>query len=165
LSKFLSAKLDDHYTVSTAALPGLNILLRRQPLTTDQTSHTISLPQSLHIIKCILKEIHVQSLIQPDRNLIFNMIKYVLTNSQIVELIKTDRYETDFVYSVIQAVDGEKDPRNLLVSFEILRSMCQQLSLGPFVEETFDVFACYFPIDFTPVILDNKFFLSLLIMI
>jgi DNA repair/transcription protein MET18/MMS19 len=152
LSTYLSSKLDDHYTVSTAALPGLNILLRRQPLgTSSSDQHTISLEKSLHIIKCMLKEIHVQSLIQSDRNLIFNMIKFALANRPIVELIKTDRYETDFVYSVIQAVDGEKDPRNLLVSFESLRSMCQQLSLGPFVEETFDVFACYFPIDFSPV--------------
>jgi DNA repair/transcription protein MET18/MMS19 len=121
----------------------LNILLRRNGL--------ISTERTLHVMKCLLKEIHVQSLIQSDRNLIFNILKFVLTEQRVVDLIKSDRFETDFVYSVIQAIDGEKDPRNLLVSFESLRLMCQQLNLGPFVEETFDVFACYFPIDFNPV--------------
>lgn len=43
------------------------------------------------------------------------------------------------------------DPRNLMICFECLRLMCQELKLGPFVEETFEIFACYFPIDFTPV--------------
>ncbi len=45
---------------------------------------------------------------------------------------------------------GEKDPRNLLVCFDCIRLTCEKLSLGPFVEETFEVFACYFPIDFNP---------------
>lgn len=65
--------------------------------------------------------------------------------------IKDEHYETDFVFGFIQAMDGEKDPRNLLVCFECLRVICQNLQLGPFVEETFEVFSCYFPIDFTPV--------------
>ena len=65
--------------------------------------------------------------------------------------MRKQNYDTDFVYGYIQAMDSEKDPRNLLVCFEIIRLMCQQLNLGPFVEETFEVFACYFPIDFTPV--------------
>ena len=44
-----------------------------------------------------------------------------------------------------------KDPRNLLICFECINLMCHELRMGPFVDETFETFACYFPIDFTPV--------------
>ena len=151
MATYLCSKLDDHYTVSTAALPGLNLLLGRQSSNNESGENCISRDKSLRIIKSILKEVHVQSLIQPDRNLIFNMTKFFLASPNLVDLVREQNYETDFVYGVIQAIDGEKDPRNLLVSFECIRSMCAQLSLGPFVEETYEVFACYFPIDFTPV--------------
>ncbi len=150
----MCSKLDDHYTVSTAALPGLNHLLQnRQPQQQEiiREEHTLSAEKSLEIIKTILKEIHVQSMIQSDRNLIFNMIKFYLSQRRLVQIVKQQNFDTDFVYGFIQAMDSEKDPRNLLVCFENIRLMCQQLNLGPFVEETFEVFACYFPIDFTPV--------------
>ncbi|XP_052654560.1 MMS19 nucleotide excision repair protein homolog isoform X4 [Harpia harpyja] len=48
-------------------------------------------------------------------------------------------------------MDGEKDPRNLLVAFQIVRDLiAKNYALGPFVEELFEVTSCYFPIDFTP---------------
>ncbi|PKU30403.1 hypothetical protein llap_19293 [Limosa lapponica baueri] len=57
----------------------------------------------------------------------------------------------DFTFGFIQVMDGEKDPRNLLVAFQIVRDLiAKNYSLGPFVEELFEVTSCYFPIDFTP---------------
>ncbi|KAH0504569.1 MMS19 nucleotide excision repair protein-like protein [Microtus ochrogaster] len=51
----------------------------------------------------------------------------------------------------VQVMDGEKDPRNLLVAFRIVHDLISKdYSLGPFVEELFEVTSCYFPIDFTP---------------
>lgn len=38
--------------------------------------------------------------------------------------------------------------------FDCIRLICHNLNLGPFVEEMFEVFACYFPIDFNPVTLN-----------
>ncbi|XP_019062509.1 MMS19 nucleotide excision repair protein homolog isoform X2 [Fukomys damarensis] len=50
-----------------------------------------------------------------------------------------------------KVMDGEKDPRNLLVAFRIVHDLiARDYSLGPFVEELFEVTSCYFPIDFTP---------------
>lgn len=152
LSTFLFSKLDDHYTVSTAALPGLDLLLKHPHISTQK---------SLEIVQKILKEIHVQSLVQSDRHLIFSMLKYILASESIVSLVKQQKYDTDFVFGLIQAIDGEKDPRNLVSCFECIRLACSQLNLGPFVDETFEVFACYFPIDFTPVILISFDFCSL----
>uniref|UniRef100_A0A4W3IBQ0 MMS19 nucleotide excision repair protein n=1 Tax=Callorhinchus milii TaxID=7868 RepID=A0A4W3IBQ0_CALMI len=57
----------------------------------------------------------------------------------------------DFIFGFIQAMDGEKDPRNLLMAFQISREMVtKKYELGAFVEELFEVTSCYFPIDFTP---------------
>ncbi|OWK07673.1 MMS19 [Cervus elaphus hippelaphus] len=57
----------------------------------------------------------------------------------------------DFTFGFIQVMDGEKDPRNLLVAFRIVYDLISRdYSLGPFVEELFEVTSCYFPIDFTP---------------
>lgn len=57
----------------------------------------------------------------------------------------------DFVYGVINAVDGERDPRILLYLFEFLPKFLTTFPLGHLNEEAFEVIACYFPIDFTPM--------------
>jgi len=56
----------------------------------------------------------------------------------------------DFVFGFIQAVDGEKDPKNLLLVFELVRVIISNFSIDLFAEDLFEVTSCYFPIDFTP---------------
>uniref|UniRef100_A0AAR2LPT5 MMS19 nucleotide excision repair protein n=1 Tax=Pygocentrus nattereri TaxID=42514 RepID=A0AAR2LPT5_PYGNA len=57
----------------------------------------------------------------------------------------------DFVFGFVQAVDGERDPRNLLLAFQIARNIIHRgYDLSQFTEELFEVTSCYFPIDFTP---------------
>ena len=64
------------------------------------------------------------------------------------------------VSEVVAAVDGERDPRCLLLSFRIVRQLVVvlrgggpggQAVLSDSAEELFDVIACYFPISFVPV--------------
>lgn len=57
---------------------------------------------------------------------------------------------TDFVYGVISAMDGERDPRNLVFLFAFLNDFLKNVPLGHLVDEMFDVMSCYFPIDFHP---------------
>lgn len=57
---------------------------------------------------------------------------------------------SDFVYGVINAIDGERDPRILYSIFDFLPSFLRKFSLGHLVEEMFEVCACYFPVDFHP---------------
>ena len=57
----------------------------------------------------------------------------------------------DFVFGFIQAVDQERDPRNLLIIFSCIPVIAKFFELQPFVEEFFEVFSCYFPIDFAAV--------------
>uniref|UniRef100_A0A674AQQ2 MMS19 nucleotide excision repair protein n=1 Tax=Salmo trutta TaxID=8032 RepID=A0A674AQQ2_SALTR len=57
----------------------------------------------------------------------------------------------DFVFGFVQSVDGERDPRNLLLAFQIARKIIHGgYDLGKFTEELFEVTSCYFPIDFSP---------------
>jgi len=57
----------------------------------------------------------------------------------------------DFLYCVISSMDGERDPNNLILLFRILPQFLRNFPLGHLAEETFDVIACYFPIDFYEV--------------
>lgn len=62
----------------------------------------------------------------------------------------------DFTNAIITAVDGEKDPRCLLVAFRLVSGVTRLFSgeKNKFLElseELFDVVSAYFPISFTPV--------------
>uniref|UniRef100_A0A8D0AVG7 MMS19 nucleotide excision repair protein n=1 Tax=Sander lucioperca TaxID=283035 RepID=A0A8D0AVG7_SANLU len=61
----------------------------------------------------------------------------------------------DFVFGFVQSMDGERDPRNLLLAFQIHDSLLLSVDFlsavsGKFAEELFEVTSCYFPIDFSP---------------
>lgn len=61
----------------------------------------------------------------------------------------------DFVYGVINAIDGERDPRILIFLFDFIPNFLQTFPLGHLNEEAFEVIACYFPIDFNPAASDS----------
>lgn len=56
----------------------------------------------------------------------------------------------DFVYGVINAIDGERDPRILVQIFDFIPKFLQRYPLRHLSEEFFEVCACYFPVDFHP---------------
>lgn len=99
--------------MSIPSLPALKRLLHKQEIPGTKGSF-ITKEKSILIIKSILKDIHVQSMVQNDRMIVFNMCQFVLNCDSLVTQIIEEKYATDFVYGFIQAMDGEKDPRNLL---------------------------------------------------
>lgn len=99
--------------MSISSLPALEHLLHKQEISETKESF-ITKDKSILIIKSILKDIHVQSMVQNDRMIVFNMCQFVLNFDPLVTQIIEEKYATDFVYGFIQAMDGEKDPRNLL---------------------------------------------------
>uniref|UniRef100_A0A673UY22 MMS19 nucleotide excision repair protein n=1 Tax=Suricata suricatta TaxID=37032 RepID=A0A673UY22_SURSU len=135
---FYENRLKDHHLVIPSVLQGLRAL-----------SLCVALPPGLavSVLKAIFQEVHVQSLPQVDRHTVYSII----TNFMRTREEELKGLGADFTFGFIQMMDGEKDPRNLLVAFRIVHDLISRdYSLGPFVEELFEVTSCYFPIDFTP---------------
>lgn len=57
----------------------------------------------------------------------------------------------DFLYHIISSIDGERDPKNLNLIFSFMPKFLNTYPLLHLREEMFEVFACYFPIDFNPL--------------
>lgn len=56
-----------------------------------------------------------------------------------------------FIETFLHVANGEKDPRNLLLSFALNKSITSSLqNVENFKEDLFDVLFCYFPITFKP---------------
>ncbi|XP_023564623.1 MMS19 nucleotide excision repair protein homolog isoform X2 [Octodon degus] len=132
---FYENRLKDHHLVTPSVLQGLRAL-----------SQCVALPPGLavSVLKAIFQEVHVQSLLQVDRHTVYSIItNFMQTREEGTQQLSGK--------SAKRVMDGEKDPRNLLVAFRIVHDLIsREYSLGPFVEELFEVTSCYFPIDFTP---------------
>ncbi|XP_071487624.1 MMS19 nucleotide excision repair protein homolog [Diadema antillarum] len=137
LLEFFCARLLDHYSITPHTLKGFLAL-------SSQSRFPVGFATS--VMTAIFKEVQVQTLVQVDRRTVYNLMANLLRTS-IQEL---QAMGSEFVLGVLHAVDGEKDPRNLILVFNILPTVINNFSIDMFVEETFEVVACYFPIDFRP---------------
>uniref|UniRef100_A0A674I447 MMS19 nucleotide excision repair protein n=1 Tax=Terrapene triunguis TaxID=2587831 RepID=A0A674I447_9SAUR len=130
---FYENRLKDHHLVIPAVLQGLHALSMCEVLAPGL---------AVSVLKAIFQEVHVQRLGCGDPG---PSLCVLLPSAELKGL------GADFTFGFIQVMDGEKDPRNLLVAFQIVRDLILEgYVLGPFVEELFEVTSCYFPIDFTP---------------
>ncbi|NXN18997.1 MMS19 protein, partial [Indicator maculatus] len=135
---FYENRLQDHHLVIPSVLQGLQAL---------SMCEVLSPGLAVSVLKAIFQEVHVQSLLQLDRHTVYSIITNFMGSRE--EELKG--LGADFTFGFIQMMDGEKDPRNLLVAFQIVHDLiAKNYVLGPFVEELFEVTSCYFPIDFTP---------------
>uniref|UniRef100_A0A8C0EXC3 MMS19 nucleotide excision repair protein n=1 Tax=Bubo bubo TaxID=30461 RepID=A0A8C0EXC3_BUBBB len=135
---FYENRLQDHHLVIPSVLQGLRAL---------SMCEVLSPGLAVSVLRAIFQEVHVQSLLQLDRHTVYSII----TNFMGTREEELKGLGADFTFGFIQVMDGEKDPRNLLVAFQIVRDLiAKSYALGPFVEELFEVTSCYFPIDFTP---------------
>ncbi|XP_027503972.1 MMS19 nucleotide excision repair protein homolog [Corapipo altera] len=135
---FYESRLQDHHLVIPSVLQGLRAL---------SMCEVLSPGLAVSVLKAIFQEVHVQSLLQLDRHTVYSII----TNFMSTREEELKGLGADFTFGFIQVMDGEKDPRNLLVAFQIVRDLItKDYALGPFVEELFEVTSCYFPVDFTP---------------
>ncbi|KAK6462187.1 Dos2-interacting transcription regulator of RNA-Pol-II-domain-containing protein [Scheffersomyces coipomensis] len=82
----------------------------------------------------------------------------ILATSLKLHLPKNEETNDLFIKSFIHIASGEKDPRNLLISFELNSNLNSVFEFDTidnelhkeFINDLFDVCFCYFPISFTP---------------
>ncbi|KAF3704674.1 MMS19 nucleotide excision repair protein -like protein MMS19-like protein [Channa argus] len=138
LIAFYENRLKDHYVVTSPVLQGLRALTKCK---------TLPPGSAVSMLKSLFQDVHVQSLMLVERSCVYNML---------INLMETREAElkglgADFVFGFVQSMDGERDPRNLLLAFQIAKNIIHRgYDLGKFTEELFEVTSCYFPIDFTP---------------
>ncbi|XP_043958677.1 MMS19 nucleotide excision repair protein homolog isoform X2 [Gambusia affinis] len=138
LLAFYENRLKDHYVITPPVLRGLLALTKSRKLPPGS---------AVSMLRSVFQDVHVQSLMLAERACVYNML---------INLMETREDElkglgADFVFGFVQSMDGERDPRNLLLAFQIARNIILQgYSMGKFTEELFEVTSCYFPIDFSP---------------
>ncbi len=110
------------------------------------------------IISAILKNcsspvLHVPAYNFKTRNAVFMIYQSFLLNRETI-LSKIESPAV-FISAVLAGIDEEKDPRNLVVTYDIIYFMLRQYEgnlkvIKPFIDEIFDKISCYFPINFVP---------------
>uniref|UniRef100_A0AAR2JJA3 MMS19 nucleotide excision repair protein n=1 Tax=Pygocentrus nattereri TaxID=42514 RepID=A0AAR2JJA3_PYGNA len=127
LIAFYENRLKDHYAITPHVLRGLKALAK---------SSVLPPGSAVSMLKSLFQDVHVQVNEHTSSPVLSTELKGL---------------GPDFVFGFVQAVDGERDPRNLLLAFQIARNIIHRgYDLSQFTEELFEVTSCYFPIDFTP---------------
>jgi hypothetical protein len=157
LLAFFADRLSDYPSVGPCLL-GCRALLEdvceRHP---DLAPAAAAVP----VCRALFAEVPVQTLELPLRQTAVGLLLYLLRSSCHLAAICSSRGEelpfaVDFGVGLVSAVDGEKDPRCLLLC---LHAMEQALlprpqglgdTIASLTEELFNVTSCYFPITFTP---------------
>ncbi|RUS33413.1 Dos2-interacting transcription regulator of RNA-Pol-II-domain-containing protein [Jimgerdemannia flammicorona] len=93
-----------------------------------------------------LFNVNVQSFQQAVRHTVFQTIDSLLKQ----HLQALQKLGDDFVFGFTQIMDGEKDPRNLLLAFGLIKNIIHEFDIASHVEDLFEVTFCYFPITFKP---------------
>uniref|UniRef100_A0A1A9VAD7 MMS19 nucleotide excision repair protein n=1 Tax=Glossina austeni TaxID=7395 RepID=A0A1A9VAD7_GLOAU len=135
--EFYAARLKDHHNVIPAVIEGIDALVRMDHM---RGIDVVKLLQSFFI------NTTCQSQLRSDRFKLFNTFQY-LSERYVSEL---KLMSGDFIYGIISSIDGERDPRNLDLIFSFMPGFIATYPLLHLSEEMFEIFACYFPIDFTP---------------
>ena len=97
----------------------------------------------------MFQHVQCQTLLLPVRQVIYSIFDILLgcKSSNLKSL------GPDVVYGFINSIDGESDPRNLLILFRIIPHFVKEFSLGHLTEEMFEIIACYFPVHYNTVII------------
>lgn len=95
----------------------------------------------------IFAELSLQTFIQTTRLLAFRC--FLLMVQQHALYLK-DQLGEEFLKGYIHAMDGEKDPRNLMMAFKLVQMLATRFPLHSVAEELYEVYSCYFPVTFRP---------------
>lgn len=137
VSTFYCDRLKDHHNVIPAVIDGVSALLLMENVTSECP---------LRFLNSFFQNSTVQSQTRDDREKLLKIL--VVISERWTEELKS--LGGDFIYNVINSIDGERDTRNVDYIFSIMPGICKRFPLLHLAEEMFESFACYFPIDFNP---------------
>ncbi|XP_037041244.1 MMS19 nucleotide excision repair protein homolog [Bradysia coprophila] len=137
ISTFYCDRLKDHHSVMPGVFTGMVALASMKNLPQGSTTR---------LLQSMFQHISCQSQVREDREKIFEFLR-IVSERQSEELLAMG---PDFVYGVINSIDGERDPRILIQIFDFLPAFFRRYPLRHLAEEFFEVCACYFPVDFHP---------------
>ncbi|KAG7398582.1 mms19 nucleotide excision repair [Phytophthora boehmeriae] len=142
-----------------------------------ETHHAAQVSSPRTTVALILKlgtTLHIPQLGQAMRKMCFDLMELALAQNSVVELLldsvpassdaqdasvddaeQSEDLGRQFVQTFLSAMEGEKDPRNLLLCMQVARTLLAKLEpvfsrSDALLQQYFDVVSCYFPIIFTP---------------
>ncbi|KAL5729011.1 hypothetical protein ACHQM5_002023 [Ranunculus cassubicifolius] len=145
LAEFFTGKMETDWQVLHGSLVGCLALLRRKRNLGSVTSSDIS-----SLIRSYVENVQVQLLGKRDRKICFEILNCLLNDHP--DIVST--LGDSFLYGICEAIDQEKDPHCLMLTFHIVADLARLFPdpFGPLAglaEGFFDVLGSYFPIHFT----------------
>ncbi|KAG9103692.1 hypothetical protein FRC06_008809 [Ceratobasidium sp. 370] len=135
LVTFYREKIQDSDTV-IPALDGIFTLC-----SLPSFGETEAVDTALSLTEHVTMTAHVQS----TRYVVFRIIDMLLAKH-----LEALRSTPSFLPKYIKLAEGEKDPRNLLIAFNIAKVITLEFDITSHVDDLFDITFCYFPITFKP---------------
>ncbi|GAA5841768.1 hypothetical protein JCM9279_003101 [Rhodotorula babjevae] len=115
-------------------------------LTALTASAAFGVGEGMEVARGVFASVTLKAHPQAVRHSVYVLVDALMGRSRPALL----RLGNDFISGYCALVEGEKDPRNLMVSFGIVRVILLEFDVVKNVEDLFDITFCYFPITFTP---------------
>ncbi|SCZ87643.1 BZ3500_MvSof-1268-A1-R1_Chr2-2g05109 [Microbotryum saponariae] len=109
-------------------------------------SPTFGTGEGVQVARALFASIDLQTYPQASRFVVYQLVDALMSRSR--PALK--RLGREFIKGYSRMVEGEKDPRNLMLSFNLIRVILLEFDLTGSIEDLFDVTFCYFPITFNP---------------
>ncbi|KAJ3248082.1 hypothetical protein HDU78_002175 [Chytriomyces hyalinus] len=136
LMDFYSSRLHDQTSVADL-LHGILALL---------ASPVVTRNSAISLARAMFSELNNQNFAQNVRFSVYSVFNLLLKSH-----LEAMKYLGDnFIAGFLVAMDGEKDPRNILISFGIIHTIIQNFNIDKKFEDIFESIYCYFPITFRP---------------
>lgn len=139
LSEFMQSRVSDHQSMEAAALSCIKYFVSCQ-IENNQYVTTI-----LNYFKT---KLHVAKMHHSSRFMIFEILESIVIKKK----ESSGGYiNSDLVYSVLHLLEGESNPKNLILAYRIVEFMLKNFkNLEPYIEDFFEWFSSYYPIEYSP---------------
>lgn len=138
---FYLSKIEDT-TVLKECFMGLDSIISMKYISMDET---------ITILTILQKDYKSSNYLAAVRNYPFSILETIY-NKWPIQLKENKNFATLFIQTYINIASGEKDPKNLLISFKLNRIItknCNEIAKN-FAQSLFDILFSYFPITFKP---------------